>query len=385
MVRARTIRLWSRIHTWTSLVSMLFLVMLCVTGLPLIFHDEIDDLVEERIEAPAMAADTPLISLDRIIAVAEQLYPGQFVLFASLRQSEPLVTVAVSPTAIPAPGMFHRITIDARTASILGEEAPHLDVMDVVPRIHKEMFAGLPGELFLGAMGIVFVLSIASGVVVYWPFMRRLAFGTIRSEASPRLKWLDAHNLLGIVMVSWMLAVGLTGILNTLAVPLFDLWRAQLLPTLLAPYQGKPVAKAASVESAVARVRSAFPDRLITSVTLPTAARFGSPQHLIVWTKGKTPFTARMLAPVLVDAETSEHIVAPQVPWYLRALQVSRPLHFGDYGGLPLKLIWAALDLITIVVLASGIYLWVAKRRMTRRMTRRKAPPPARTIEAALP
>lgn len=38
---------------------MLFLLMLCVTGLPLIFHHEIDDLFEEEISAPTMSADTP--------------------------------------------------------------------------------------------------------------------------------------------------------------------------------------------------------------------------------------------------------------------------------------------------------------------------------------
>jgi uncharacterized iron-regulated membrane protein len=54
------------------------------------------------------------------------------------------------------------------------------------------------------------------------------------------------------------------------------------------------------------------------------------------------------------------------LPWYLRALQVSRPLHFGDYGGLPLKIIWALLDLAAIVVLASGVYLWLGKRKSPR-------------------
>ena len=53
------------------------------------------------------------------------------------------------------------------------------------------------------------------------------------------------------------------------------------------------------------------------------------------------------------------------MPWYLTALELSRPLHFGDYGGLPLKIIWAVLDLITIVVLVSGLYLWLARRRAT--------------------
>ena len=37
--------------------------------------------------------------------------------------------------------------------------------------------------------------------------------------------------------------------------------------------------------------------------------------------------------------------------------------HFGDYGGVPLKIIWALLDVVTIIILGSGLYLWVARRR----------------------
>ena len=35
--------IWSVVHTWTSLISTLFLLLLCLTGLPLIFHHEIDE------------------------------------------------------------------------------------------------------------------------------------------------------------------------------------------------------------------------------------------------------------------------------------------------------------------------------------------------------
>ena len=52
-----------------------------------------------------------------------------------------------------------------------------------------------------------------------------------------------------------------------------------------------------------------------------------------------------------------------EMPWYLRTLQVSRPLHFGDYGGMPLKIFWALLDLVTIAVLGSGLYLWLSRRK----------------------
>ncbi len=55
-----------------------------------------------------------------------------------------------------------------------------------------------------------------------------------------------------------------------------------------------------------------------------------------------------------------------------KALLLSQPLHFGDYGGLPLKIIWALLDIVTIIVLGSGFYLWLAKlRRPKTTLTRR--------------
>ncbi len=57
------------------------------------------------------------------------------------------------------------------------------------------------------------------------------------------------------------------------------------------------------------------------------------------------------------------------VPWYIRLVEVSRPLHFGDYGGLPLKILWALFDLVSILVLISGVYLWFpAGDRLSRKL-----------------
>lgn len=76
--------------------------------------------------------------------------------------------------------------------------------------------------------------------------------------------------------------------------------------------------------------------------------------------------TSRLVSPVLVDARSGALVSAVAMPWYLRALELSRPLHFGDYGGMPLKIIWVLLDLVTIVVLGSGLYLWLSRSRAAR-------------------
>ena len=56
--------------------------------------------------------------------------------------------------------------------------------MYVMFKLHVDMFAGLPGKLFLGVMGLLLVAAIVSGVVLYAPFMRKLDFGTVRRDRS---------------------------------------------------------------------------------------------------------------------------------------------------------------------------------------------------------
>jgi uncharacterized iron-regulated membrane protein len=51
----------------------------------------------------------------------------------------------------------------------------------------------------------------------------------------------------------------------------------------------------------------------------------------------------------------------------MKALLLSQPLHFGDYGGVPMQWMWAVLDVVTIIVLGSGLYLWLGKRAPVRK------------------
>jgi uncharacterized iron-regulated membrane protein len=88
---------------------------------------------------------------------------------------------------------------------------------------------------------------------------------------------------------------------------------------------------------------------------------FASPHHIGVYLMGDRPLTRRLLTPALVDAGSGRLVDRREMPLYVKALYVSLPLHFGDYGGMPLKILWAALDVISIVLLGSGLYLWFHK------------------------
>ena len=132
---------------------------------------------------------------------------------------------------------------------------------------------------------------------------------------------------------------------------------------MLAPYQGQPtvpVAERASVQRSIDAAMAVSPGSKLSFVAFPGTA-FSSPHHHTVFLRGDAPFTSRLLQPVLVDAKTAEVTAAPRLPWYLTALLVSQPLHFGDYGGMPMQILWALLDIATIIVLGSGLYLWLRK------------------------
>ena len=93
------------------------------------------------------------------------------------------------------------------------------------------------------------------------------------------------------------------------------------------------------------------------------AAPYPPGHHYAVYLRGDTPLTNRLLTPG--TGGRSAPAASPRRAHALvrQALPLSQPLHFGDYGGLPLKVLWALLDVVTIVVLGSGVYLWLSRRR----------------------
>lgn len=355
------IRAWYLVHKWSSIICTVFLLMLCITGLPLIFHEEIDELLGSHPAAVPMPADTPLATLDAVVANALASRPGEVMTFLSFDDHEPLVYATTAPAADSQD--FSLGVFDARTAEKV--EAPPFDegFLYVMARLHIDMFAGLPGTLFLGVMGLLFCAAVVSGVVLYSPFMRKLDFGTVRVNRSTRLKWLDLHNLLGITTIAWVFVVGFTGVINTLGEPIVKLWQHDQLSQLVAPYAGlPPVTELNSVDAALKTAQNAAPGMRPQFIAYPGTA-FSSQHHYGVFLQGTTPLTSKLLTPALVDARDGSLTALEEMPWYVQGLLLSQPLHFGDYGGLAMKIIWGLLDVATIIVLGSGLYLWLGRRR----------------------
>ncbi|HCF4067590.1 PepSY domain-containing protein [Pseudomonas aeruginosa] len=284
---AKTLRTWYLVHKWTSLISTIFLLMLCLTGLPLIFHEEIEHYFEPHPQLEPLTAESPRIDYDDVIARALAARPGEVVRFLVFEKDDPLGLVISAPSLVPPPENGHMQPFDARTGEFFDALPPPGGFMYLMLKLHTDLFLGLPGYLFLGLMGLLLVASLVSGVVVYTPFMRKLDFATVRRAA---------------------------------------------------------------------------PDMEVSFVGFP-GTQFSSQHHYAVFMRGNTPLTERLLKPALIDAQSGELTDMREMPLYVKTLLLSQPLHFGDYGGMPLKIVWALLDLVSIVILASGLYLWLGRRK----------------------
>lgn len=87
----------------------------------------------------------------------------------------------------------------------------------------------------------------------------------------------------------------------------------------------------------------------VASIAMPGSLFAGGHHHYGVFLNGDATPTSRPIKLVLINAGDGTFSESRELPWCAKALFVSKPLHFGDYGGMPLKIIWALLDLATIV------------------------------------
>ena len=139
-MQSSTIRRWSGIHSWTSLICTLFLLMLALTGLPLIFHHELEQLLGEAPELREMPADAPHLGLQQLVEAAQRHRPGEVVQYLGFEKDEPNGVVAITAaTAGTEPNASHTFMLDARSGEPVAMPAANGGVLMFILRLHVDL------------------------------------------------------------------------------------------------------------------------------------------------------------------------------------------------------------------------------------------------------
>jgi uncharacterized iron-regulated membrane protein len=364
-VNAATTRRLLSLHRWAGLILSLNVLLFAVTGLLLIFHEEIDELVAAKFEPPAAAQP---ISLRQAIGVAQSKYQGSHAVYVSRDLEQPqhvFVGLARQSRTLEDAKPFR---VDLASGQLDSRDLEESFVA-VVFRLHAQLLAGPLGSIVVGVVGLAMLLVLVTGAVVYGPMMKKFAYGTLRRDKHRRNLLADVHKLLGVSTFGWLALVVATGILLSFGGILLQRYSQNELRALSRADQGAAIVEGTpSIDEAVHTAERGAAGRRWTIAILP-GADLSSPRRFSVLLSGTTGLDKRMLSISLVDASAPSVASWHELPLYLKALLVSEPLHFGDYGGLPLRLLWALFTVALIVLAGSGVYTFFAGRKSTARST----------------
>ncbi|MCA8432655.1 PepSY-associated TM helix domain-containing protein [Burkholderia seminalis] len=277
---------------------------------------------------------------------------------------------------------------DARQACTLaldpatGAPLPDAGRARLIVTLHKTLFAGFPGRIFVSLWGIVLLVLVVAGVVVHrrrWPDAAR-----VRRGHGLRVALFDLHAWIGLWGTPWLVLFAFTGALSGLGalgtVSLAGVAYpgqpqrafAELLGGPPPAEAGGPWQHAPDLDALLRRDAARRPDFRREAVALH---RWGDANATveIAGTTAGLPSTAVFERHLYraADGQWLADATSRGRGFWLRAFIAVQPLHFAQYGwvgaaGGVLRALHFLMGLAACVLCATGLHLWIERRRAQR-------------------
>ncbi|WP_257669908.1 PepSY-associated TM helix domain-containing protein [Parapedobacter tibetensis] len=238
-------------------------------------------------------------------------------------------------------------------------------------------FYGTSGYLLAGLVAFFFLFAIITGVWVHWNKIIS-NFYLLRPRAKLKTLWTDAHTALGVLGLPYQFIFAVTGIYlivgtAVMAPPVVSLLYNNNTEKLYNdmgfaistyPLANKKLDTSININAFIERTKAEWGDFELRSVAL---FNYGD-AHMHVSVEGgpleKFKFAGK--GHITYQATTGA-VVSQKSPYegtsYLDgATEVLRKLHFGDYGGLGLRIIYFILGIVSCFVIISGVMIWLVAR-----------------------
>lgn len=352
------LNLW--IHRWVSLVVVIPFAILSITGVILIFHEEID----HALGVEPIAHTSQQRPLADSLITAQRTYPNEHILSTGY-DPEHHPGVLLIGMAKPNEGFEQArwLFADIGSATLIQQPNGRDTLTGFLLELHANWFLGFIGQLIGALIAFLVLLSLISGLVVYAPYVKKFLFGIIRMGRGQRLFQLDLHNLIGSAVLGWALVVTFTGFLLGFGTVAIGVWQITELKTLQEQYRHTHIINSQiSIDDIYMAAQKGEAGWHPTSVFFPKT-EYSTQGHYMVLLQGSHGLNEKMLKVALVNAETGQVDTVEELPPYLKAILLSQPLHFGNYGGMPLKILWTLCTLLTLFITLNGAWLWWAKRQ----------------------
>lgn len=239
-----------------------------------------------------------------------------------------------------------------------------------VADLHMHLHLPRTWGLFLvGLTGVALLSSLISGLLSH-PRLFKDAFA-LRWGGSKRLQEADLHNRLGVWGLPFHVVVSLTGallglstlIVGVLAMAAYDGDSEKAFAAILGPQPSadETAAPLPDIAALIRKVQSEHPDAAFVSINVGHIGHAGQIVSLGLKRPGHLPFSEAYHFDGNGNARGVTGMEDGSVGQQI--LGVLQPLHFGWFGGLPVKLAYGILGLAITIVTHTGVTIWLARRR----------------------
>lgn len=203
---------WLLLHLYVGLFGGALFVLTSLTGSCLVFYKAIDEWLnsDQLIRTPGSTRP-----LSEILAGARSVHPEWSVpdtLIFPLHERDSFHAWFKNPEVGPAEVQWHVVAIDPSTARPLSDRRWGAFFVSVIYELHQELLLGRPGEIFVGLMALLLLLSIISGLYLWWPRPGKLRQAlSFHSGGSLIRRHYDFHKLTGLVGALLLTLLALTG------------------------------------------------------------------------------------------------------------------------------------------------------------------------------
>lgn len=226
-----------RLHFYSGMVALPFIILMAVTGLVILYTQPIEDVTEGDIRT-VDARDTAYVSFDEQAAAVASAYPEGTV----YDLTPPADDHRASRFWVDdGSGAGLHVFVDPYTGEVLGDSKPGGGIIGLSNRLHgflnnDSVTVTLPAvawlwddgplmrdyvlfDLVLEILGVWTLVLVVSGLVLFWPRRSRHSSGTkgerrllsVRRGATGRARWRDLHGLGGVALFSVMVLTIVSG------------------------------------------------------------------------------------------------------------------------------------------------------------------------------
>jgi uncharacterized iron-regulated membrane protein len=245
--------------------------------------------------------------------------------------------------------------------------------LNVVP-----IFLGSPfGYLLAGIVSFLFLFALITGLMLHWDKIVSNFF-TFRPWTKWKTVWTDLHTALGVIQFPFQFIFAVTGIvlisnfflMTPYATYLYrgdseKLYKAlEYSDTTAFEYSYKPLTAAFNLNDYLAGVEQRMEGGELSRISIKNYQ--DDNMHIIIQSKpladasfagsGKIIYRVRDQQ-VLHETRPAQH-----ASYIDRVKAVIYHLHFGDFGGRPLRVMYFILGAMGCVVIISGILIWLVAR-----------------------